>query len=96
MGRYINPFTDFGFKKLFAEEAMTNEQVKQYEESLKIYRDNINVINTAKKEGYDEGKMESKLEDALNFLKLGINETIVAQGTGLTIEKIIELKRKLK
>jgi hypothetical protein len=48
-----------GFKKLFGEEAFkvadlakfTPEELLEYEESLRIYRDNINVIETAREEG---------------------------------------------
>ena len=41
------------------------------------------------------GELKAKEENALNFLKLGVNEEIVAQGTGLSIKRIIELKKKL-
>ena len=34
----------------------TKEELLEYEESLKIYRDNINVIETAKMEGREEGE----------------------------------------
>jgi DNA primase len=47
------------------------------------------------REKIEEGRTEGKEEDALNFLKLGVNDAIVAQGTGLSIEKVIELKNKL-
>ena len=43
----------------------------------------------------EEGKIESKIEDAINFLKLAIDYETVANGTGLSIEKIIELKKKI-
>jgi hypothetical protein len=39
---------------------------------------------------------KGKEEVAINFLKLGVNEEIVAKGTGLPIEKIIKLKKKYK
>lgn len=38
---------------------------------------------------------EGKEEDAINFLKLGVSEEIVAKGTGLSVEKVIELKNKM-
>lgn len=44
--KYINPFTDFGFKK-FQERALTD--------SLKYYRDVKNSLDTAKEEGREEG-----------------------------------------
>jgi predicted transposase/invertase (TIGR01784 family) len=68
--------------------AMTPNQVAQYEESLKIYRDNINVINTAKKEGYDEGKIEV----AKNLLGMGMDIVSVIKATGLEEEDIKKLK----
>ncbi len=43
--RYVNPFTDFGFKKIFGEvkaaeiAAFTPEEVMWYQDSLKVYRD---------------------------------------------------------
>ena len=51
------------FKKLFevAEIAgFTEDERKEYEESLKTYRDIKNVVDTAKAEGKIEGKIEEK------------------------------------
>jgi len=68
--RFINPYTDFGFKKLFGEEAnktkkimeeragfvnSTRQKLQAYEDSLKTYRDLKGVIDTSHDEGYDEG-----------------------------------------
>lgn len=53
------------FQKLFetAEIAkFTREEKKQYEESLKSYRDLKNVIDTAFDDGQAKGKMEGKME----------------------------------
>ncbi|APC42712.1 hypothetical protein A7L45_14270 [Clostridium estertheticum subsp. estertheticum] len=36
---------------------------------------------------------EKGIENAINFLKLGISEEIGAKGTGVPIEKIIEIKK---
>lgn len=36
--------------------SFTPEEISEYEYSLKTYRDNINVIETAKKEGREEGE----------------------------------------
>ena len=41
-----------------------------------------------------KGKEEGREEDAINFLKLGIDEEMIARGTGLSIERILELKEK--
>lgn len=56
--KYINPLTDFGFKKLFeaAEIAkFSPEEREAYEESLKYYRDLKNVVDTSREEGILEG-----------------------------------------
>lgn len=41
------------------------------------------------KRGIEKGK----IEDARNFLKLGVNEDIVAQRVGLPIEEVRKIKR---
>lgn len=43
--RYISLLTDFGFK----------QEPREYEDSLKAYRDIKNSIDTAKEEGREEG-----------------------------------------
>ena len=68
MARFVNPFTDFGFKKLFGAgvdrhfpfENITfnRKQQNQYEKSLKYYRDLKNVTDTAFFEGKEEGLAE--------------------------------------
>ena len=53
------------FKKLFKEASVANLQSpekEEYEESLKIYRDWYNVIDTAKNEGLAEGRAEGRAE----------------------------------
>ena len=60
---YLNPLTDFGFKKLFGEEPheviylaqFTPEERKAYEDSIKYYRDLKNSYDTAHQEGWVEG-----------------------------------------
>ncbi len=62
---YLNPFTDFGFKKLFGEEpnkdllldflSEQESELLSYEDSLKYYRDLKNSLDTAKEEGRMEG-----------------------------------------
>ena len=48
-----------------------------------------------RQEGIEKGIEKGKEEDAINFLKLGVSDEMVAKGTGLSIEKIIELKKKI-
>lgn len=55
----------------------------------------ISDQKTRIKSAEEKGRKEGAIENAINFLKLGINEEIVAKGTGLTIEKILELKKQM-
>jgi predicted transposase/invertase (TIGR01784 family) len=74
---------------------MDEKDRKAYDRYLINIAREKDIMNTAKLEGKEEGKAEGKKEDALNFLKLGVNDAIISQGTGLSIEKVIELKNKL-
>ena len=59
MVKYINPFTDFGFEKLFETAEIARfipDQIRLYEDSLKYYRDLKNSLETAKEEGREEEK----------------------------------------
>lgn len=52
MERYINPHTDFGFKRLFDQAEISkfnSEDLKSYEDSVNAYRDIVNAIKTAEK-----------------------------------------------
>jgi predicted transposase/invertase (TIGR01784 family) len=88
--KYINPFADYGFKKLFetAEIAkFTPDQIRSYEDSLKYYRDLKNSLDTAK----EEGKIEEKIETAKKGLNKGLHVDVISEITGLTIEQIKKL-----
>ena len=84
---------------------------RAYEQRKKAIRDYYSYINAYKEEGLEEGikqgiqqgKIEGKIEgieetkiaNAINFLKLGIDISIIAKGTGLDIEKVNELQKSL-
>jgi len=78
------------FEKLFSEAEiakLNSEDMKAYEESLKTYRDNYSVIETAKKEGKDEGMVDVARE----MKKDGHPIEMIAKYTGLTKEQIEKL-----
>ena len=87
--RYISLLTDFGFK----------QELREYEDSLKAYRDIKNSIDTAKEEGREEGRKEGreegvakeKLATAKRLLGMGLTQEQVAKGTGLSIKEIEKL-----
>ncbi len=127
--RYINPFTDFGFKmyvlknlhtlkdrppklqerifkKLFkeAEIAPLNpREMETYQENLKAYGDQYSILETAKKEGFQEGEIvgiekgeeigsqKTKIELAREFKKNGVSVKLISKSTGLTEEEIEQL-----
>ena len=94
------------FEKLFrtAEIArFTPRQADEYEESLKVYRDLNNVIDTAawqgeqrgleqgRAEGRAEGIAEERLRNACNLKALGIAPDVISRATGLTEEEVRDL-----
>jgi len=96
--RYINPYTDFGFKKLFeqAEIAQYSEsERRQYEESKKVFWDNYSVIKTAERKGEmkgrEEGRKEGQREIALKMKADGLPNEVVAKYTGLSVDEISEV-----
>lgn len=87
--RYISLLTDFGFK----------QELREYEDSLKAYRDIKNSIDTAKEEGREESRVEGRVEGiakeklatAKRLLGMGLTQEQVAKGTDLSIEDIERL-----
>lgn len=80
------------FEKLFetAEIAkFTQEQVRSYEDSLKYYRDLKNSLDTAR----EEGKIEGKIEIAIEMLYAGEPIEKIMRFTGLTAAEINRLKK---
>lgn len=71
------------FEKLFSEAEIAKlkpEDMKAYEESLKTYRDNYSVIETA--------KSDTRIEIAKRLKSKGINIETIAETTGLSKEQI--------
>ena len=79
--RYISLLTDFGFK----------QELREYEDSLKAYRDIKNSIDTAKEEGREEGVAKEKLATAKRLLGMGLTQEQVAKGTGFSLKEIEKL-----
>lgn len=88
--RYINPYTDFGFKMLFGTDISkyTDAERKQYEESKKILWDDYSVIKTAYDKGWKEGWTAGIEEIARKMKSDGFSVEDIAEVTGLTIREI--------
>ena len=51
-------------------------------------------INSARLDGYDAGAKNEKFSIAKNLLTIGISIEVVSESTGLSIEKLEELKKE--
>lgn len=94
------------FEKLFAEAEIAKlkpEDMRKYEESLKVYRDNHNAMEYAKKEamrqgmregireGLEKGVEEGKTEVAKTMKRNGVPNELIVKYTGLTLEQVEKL-----
>lgn len=80
------------FDRLFEEAEIakfTPQEMREYEASKMAYRDIKNSIDTAKREGKIEGKIEANTETAQRLLAMGLSAEQVAKVTLLPL-KIIE------
>ena len=95
--RYISrpkALRDKIFDRLFKEAeiaAFTPEELREYEGSLKAYRDIKNSIDTARREGRAEGRAEAKSAIARKLKAKGFSATDISEMTGLTEEEIVAL-----
>lgn len=89
--RYVNPYTDFGFKKLFeaAEIAkFTKAEYDEYEENLKIYRDWKNTIDTAVMKAEKRGEERATYDIARKLKASGVSLNMIVDATGLSPDEI--------
>ena len=96
-------FNDEVFSNAFEKAEIANfkmAEYDQYQQSLKIFRDNKAVFDYAKETAYHEGREEgiaegilegelkAKIETATSLKLLGIDIEIIAKSTGLTKQEI--------
>lgn len=83
------------FLKLFetAEIAkFSPDEYRNYEDSLKYYRDIKNSLDTAR----EEAKKESTIQFIKNGIKEGLSNDLLAKLTGLSIEELSAIIEKMK
>ena len=74
--------------------SFTHTDLKEYEDSLKAYRDIKNSLDTAKDEGRAEGMAKGMAEGMAKGLAEGMAEGM-AKGRGETLNKMVsEMKRE--
>ena len=91
------PYHKKVFTKLFEEAEIakfTPTELKEYEDSLKAYRDVKNSIDTALEKGREEGMEKEKLATAHRLLSMGLSDEQVATATELPLEEIQKLKEQ--
>lgn len=116
MSRFINPFTDVGFKRIFEvlkhmetllrlpfktrkavfkklEEitdiaSLSKEERMKYDESIKVYRDNLVTMAYDIEKGMEIGRRQAKSETARNMKADGLLVDFIVKYTGLTAEEI--------
>ena len=101
---------DYVFTRLFEQAEIarfSQNELFDYEESLKVYRDLFNVVDSAerkgiqkgiqkgytkgKAEGLQEGLLKGKLETAVQMKKEGLDPSLISKITGLSIDEINKL-----
>ena len=68
---------------------------KEYEDSLKAYRDIKNSIDTALEKGREEGMEKAKISPARRLLSMGLSEKQVSTATELSLEEIQKLREQV-
>lgn len=71
--------------------SLTKEERKKYDESIKVYRDQLVTIAYAREEGIEKGRAEEKFEIARRMRELKLPVGIIMKATGLSAEEIGEL-----
>ena len=100
--RYINPYTDFGFNRLFEQAEIarfTPEERREYQESIKDYWDYYSTMKTAEDKGHaaglEEGHaagLEEGIERVARAMKAsGVSVAEIIKFTGLTEEQVAQL-----
>ena len=82
------------FSKLFAAASVarfTSTELREYEDSLKAYRDIKNSLDTAKEEGREEGREQRNIEIAKKMLAAGMHIDIIINMTDLSKDEIKKL-----
>ena len=89
------------FTKLFDAAAIARfspTELREYEDSLKAYRDIKNSLDTAKEEGRAEGREEGRAEGIAMVAKMmfakGMDIDAIASMTGLSTDEVESLCRQ--
>ena len=76
------------FAVLLMQAEIANYNKAEYENSLKVYRDLQNTLDTAFDDGKSEGKLEGIQEIARKMKQEGIEFSMISKVTGLSLDEI--------
>lgn len=82
------------FNRLFEEAEIarfTKTELREYEDSLKAYRDIKNSLDTAEEKGRAEGRAEGLTDVAKAMLAKGMDNAVIAELTGLPMDTVVRL-----
>ena len=71
--------------------ALTPQERNRYEESIKVYRDNLAIAERAAEEGKAVGRKEGIVEVARKMKANGFLPNVISEMTGLSDEQIASL-----
>ena len=69
----------------------TPVELKEYEDSLKTYRDLKNSLDTAEEKSRVAGRVEEKIAIARNLKSMGMSISDISKATGLKDEDIVSI-----
>ena len=88
--KFINPYTDFGFKKLFGTEYSDAER-RLYEASQKEYWDYTSTLETAERKGIQLGAFHEKIDTIHRLQAMGLSIEQIAQGADMDVKEVKKL-----
>ncbi len=105
MAKYLNPYTDFSFKKLFGEEGnkellvdflnQLSPDYQQIVEQCERYEQSLFQYRDLKS-ALETAVEECGIEIALKAIKKDFDNETIADLTGLPIEQIEQLRKPIK
>lgn len=71
--------------------ALSKEDREKYEESIKVYRDNLVTEAAAIERGIRKGRLEERYKNARKLKVVGCTPAFIAEATGLSLDEISTL-----
>ena len=71
--------------------ALSKEDREKYDESIKVYRDNLVTAAAALEKGKRIGEKRAKLQMARKLKSMGCTPDFIAEATGLSLDEISTL-----